>query len=133
MSKDYHLPFGTASLLSRFFIQEQNISNGTPLNNTYLQIPFQVSGIVDHNVPILGFTTEPQVPYMVLHDPPGDASIASFSESKTICRDFENTYSTDDSFEAHAKVKIGVAGSAGLIVTTDFEFSVEFGIGARSR
>ncbi|MBK9105684.1 MAG: T9SS type A sorting domain-containing protein [Saprospiraceae bacterium] len=130
VSKDYHIPFGTASLLSRFFIQEQNISNGIPLNNTYLQIPFQVSGIVDHEVPILGFTTEPQVPYMVLHDPPGDASIASFSESKTICRDFENTYSTDDSFEAHAKVKIGVAGSAGLIVTTDFEFSVEFGIGA---
>jgi hypothetical protein len=129
VSKDYHLPFGTASLLSRFFIQEQNINNGTPLNNTRLQIPFQASGIVDHNVPILGYTTEPQVPYMVLHDPPGDASIASFSESKTICRDFENTYSTDDSFEAHAKVKIGVAGSAGLIVTTDFEFSVEFGIG----
>ena len=130
VSKDYHVPFGTTSLLGRFFIQEQNYNNGTPINNAYLQIPFQISGVVDHNVPILGFTTEPQVPYMVLHDPPGDASVTSFSESKTICRNFENTYQTDNSLESHLKVKIGVAGSAGFIVTTDFEFSVEFGVGA---
>lgn len=121
--------YGTTTMLARFFIQEQNASNGNPVNNIYLQMPLQVSGIVDHEVPILGYTTEPQIPYLVLHDPPGDASISSFSQSKTICRDFEDTYASDQSNEAHLKVKIGVAGSAGLIVSTDFEFSVEFGVG----
>ena len=124
--KDDTLAFGTASLLSRFFIQEQNINNGTPLNNTRLQIPFQVSGIVDHEVPILGFTTEPQVPYLVLHDPPGDGSTSSFSKTKTICNDFENSYTVDKSANIHAAVKLGVSGSVGLIATVDYEFSVEF-------
>lgn len=129
-NKVLKVPFGTASMLGRFFIQEQNINSGIAINNAYLQIPFQVSGIVDHEVDVLGWTTEPQVPYMVLHDPPGDGSSSTFSETKTICRNFENTYQTDNSLESHLKVKIGVAGSAGFIVTTDFEFSVEFGVGA---
>ena len=122
--------YGSLNVLARFFIQEQNLSNGTPLNNIYLQIPIQASGIIDHNVPIAGWTTEPKVPYLVLHDPPGDASSSSFSKSKTICREFANEYTSDQSLETHAKVKLGVAGSAGLIVTTSFEFSVEFGISA---
>lgn len=136
VSKDAHIPlgtaplsFGTASMLCRFFIQEQNLGNGTPISNTYLQIPFQVAGIVDHEVPILGYTTEPKIPYLVLHDPPGDLSTSSFSQSKTICRDFENTYSTDQSHEVHAKFKLGIAGSVGLIASANFEFSVEFGVG----
>lgn len=132
VSKDYNIPFGTASLLGRFFIQEQNSSNGIPLNNAYLQIPFQVSGIVDHEVPILGYTTEPQVPYLVLHDPPGDGSTSSFSKTKTICSDFENSYTVDESANIHAAVKIGVAGSVGLIATVDYEFSVEFSGGVTS-
>ncbi|MBK6698945.1 MAG: T9SS type A sorting domain-containing protein [Saprospiraceae bacterium] len=129
MSTGDSLQYGTTTMLARFFFQEQNINNGTPINNVYLQMPFVVSGIVDYAVPILGYTTEPQIPYLVLHDPPGDGSTSSFSQTKTICREFENSYSTDQSHEAHAKVKIGVAGSVGLIVTTNFEFSVEFGVG----
>ena len=125
-----NLPFGTSSMLCRFYFEERNYNNGNEISDVVLQFPCAVSGIVEDKVDTLGYTTEPQVPYMVLHDPPGDASVTSFSESKTICRNFENTYQTDNSLESHLKVKIGVAGSAGFIVTTDFEFSVEFGVGA---
>lgn len=123
VSKDYHLPFGTASLLSRFFIQEQNFSNGIPLNNNYIQIPCQVSGIVDHMVDSIGYTVEPQIPYLVLHDPPGDGSYSSFLENKTICRQLEDTYTIDESNNIHGGVKIGAKGTIGFIVTVDYEFS----------
>ena len=132
LSKDFDVPFGTTSLLSRFFIQEQNINNGTPLNNTRLQIPFQVSGIVDHEVPILGTTVDPQIPYLVLHDPPGDASYSTFEMSKEICRQFEDMYTVDESNDINASVKFGSAGSVGLIATVDYEFSVTLSGGVTS-
>lgn len=124
--------YGTRTMLARFFFQEQNSSNGDAVNNVYLQIPLHASGVMDHEVPIIGWTTEPQVPYLVLHDPPGDLSFSKFSQSKTICREFENSYTIDEANDLHASVKIGVSGSLGIIVTQDFQFTVEFNGGQTS-
>lgn len=87
-------------------------------------IPITVLGPTTHEVPILGTTVDPQIPYLVLHAPPGDGSSSEFQDGKTTCRQFENTYAEDGSNSANLAVKLGVAGSAGIFVTTDFEFSV---------
>ncbi len=94
-------------------------------------IPLVIPGILpgQAEVPILGTTVQPQIPYLVLHAPPGDGSSSEFQETKTTCREFVNTYAQDGSNSANIDVKLGVAGSLGFIATVDYEFSVTFSAG----
>ncbi|MEM0992852.1 MAG: LamG-like jellyroll fold domain-containing protein [Bacteroidota bacterium] len=106
-------------------------TNGTVLANSFF-IPFVVEGMLQPDgvdVPIIGTTIEPQIPYLILHAPPGDGSSTFFQDNKQICRDFQTSFAEDNSNSANAAVKIGVAGSAGIFVTTNFEFSVTFKAG----
>lgn len=80
-------------------------------------------------VPVLGSTIQPRIPYMILHAPPGDGSSSEFQETKTTCRELVETNSTDNSNSANLDVKLGIAGSVGFIATVDFEFSVTFSAG----
>jgi FtsZ-binding cell division protein ZapB len=84
---------------------------------------------LDQQVPVLGTTVQPQIPYMVLHAPPGDGSSSEFQETKTTCREYSDTYAEDGSNSANLAVKLGVAGSIGFIATVDLEFSVTFSAG----
>jgi hypothetical protein len=84
---------------------------------------------LDQQVPVLGTTVQPQIPYMVLHAPPGDGSSSEFQETKTTCREYTDTYAESGSNSANLDVKLGVAGSLGFIATVDFEFSVTFSAG----
>ncbi len=90
-----------------------------------LIIPFVVEGIIPEEVPILGTVTEPQVPYLVLHDPPGDGSFTEFQTTETTCRSLETNFATDESNSFNANVKLGVKGSIGLIATVDYEIYAE--------
>ncbi|MCB0659073.1 MAG: T9SS type A sorting domain-containing protein [Saprospiraceae bacterium] len=94
-------------------------------------IPFVVEGPteVDVPVPILDTIVEPQMPYLILHAPPGDGSSSEFQTSKTICRNLETNITSAESHAANLAVKLGIAGQAGLFVTTSFEFSVTFSAG----
>jgi hypothetical protein len=98
---------------------------------TFGFIPFVVDGPINPGaeVPAIDTIVEPQIPYLVLHAPPGDGSSSAFQESKTTCRNFQTSYAEDGSNSANLAVKVGVAGSAGLFVTTDFEFSVTVSAG----
>ncbi|MDZ4747530.1 MAG: T9SS type A sorting domain-containing protein [Saprospiraceae bacterium] len=91
-------------------------------------IPVYVVGPVNPNeeTPILGTTLDPQIPYMIVHDPPGDGSNASFQDNKTTCRSRETQYARDESNSIHGSAKLGVKGSIGLISSIDYEFYVEF-------
>ena len=89
-------------------------------------IPFVVEGPTVAQVESLGTVVEPQMPYLVLHAPPGDGSSSEFQQSKTTCRELVSTYAEDNSNAANLAVKLGVAGSLGFIATVDFEFSVTF-------
>ena len=105
--------------------------NGTILTSYAFYLPIYVLGpqsLVQH-VNIIGKTISPQVPYMVLHDPPGDMSFTRFLEGKEFCREQTTTVARDQTAAVDAAVKIGVAGSAGFIVTTNFEFSTTFSTG----
>ena len=89
-------------------------------------IPFIVEGPTTNEVPILGTTTQPQMPYLVLHAPPGDGSSSAFRESTTTCRTLTQTVQDKTSNSANLAVKVGTKGSIGFIATVDFEFSVTF-------
>lgn len=91
-----------------------------------LYIPFIITGQIEEKISVLGKAIQPMVPYMILHAPPGDGSSSETAETKTSCREFSTTLETESVHNADVAVKIGIAGSAGLFVTTDFEFSVTF-------
>lgn len=97
----------------------------------YVIVPVFVEGISDEMVAVTDTTVQPKIPFMILHPPPGDGSSCELVKNKTICRGLEDTYATAQSNDVHGTIKIGVAGSAGLIVTTSFEFSVAFSAGLK--
>lgn len=106
-------------------------NNSSPTVYRCIVLPIVSVGqlYLDQQVPVLGTTVQPQIPYMVLHAPPGDGSFSDFQETKTTCREFVNTFAEDGSNSANVDVKLGVAGSIGFIATVDFEFSVTFSAG----
>lgn len=107
-------------------IQNQyDLEQRMPIKYYNLVLPFAVEGILPEEVPILGTITEPQVPYLVLHDPPGDGSFTEFQTTETSCRSLETNAATDESNAFNANVKIGVKGSIGLIATVDYEVYAE--------
>ncbi len=117
-------PLGIRKGYFAFKVVDGDISSPYPPHMCV--IPFVVEGPTVAQVPPLGTTVQPQMPYMVLHVPPGDGSSSSFVKNKTTCREIVDTYAEDNSNSANLAVKLGVAGQAGFIVTTKFEFSVTF-------
>lgn len=95
-------------------------------------LPFVVEGTLGNDIPIpiLGTTVQPQLPYFILHAPPGDGSTAEFQENKTVCREIVQSAATDNSNSGYVDVKVGVAGSIGFIATVNYEFSVTVGASA---
>lgn len=89
-------------------------------------VPYIVEGFIADEVPFLGTTTVPEIPFMILHTPPGDMSSSTFKTSKRVCRSFEDTYTVDASTGLEANVKLGAKGSFGAFVTFSFEAYVEF-------
>jgi hypothetical protein len=95
-------------------------------------IPFTVEGAtvdLDEEVPSLGTIKEPQIPYLVLHAPPGANSFSEFTETTTNCREFETSAVQDASNSGKLGVKMGGKGSVGLIVNLAYEFYVKFNAG----
>ncbi len=122
--------FAKGSLKGAIVIQVREEIDGNPSQYVVhnIMIPVYVVGPVNpsEETPILGTTTDPQIPYLIVHDPPGDGSSASFQDNKTTCRSRETQYSRDESNSVHGSAKLGVKGSIGLISSIDYEFYVEF-------
>lgn len=95
-------------------------------------IPFTVEGAtvdLDEEVPSLGTIKEPQIPYLVLHAPPGANSFSEFTQTTTNCREFQTTAARDASNSGRLAVKLGGKGSIGLFVNLSYEFYVKFSAG----
>ncbi|MBK8701233.1 MAG: T9SS type A sorting domain-containing protein [Saprospiraceae bacterium] len=116
-----------AFMVFSFTVRYLNQAN-QEVSRKYISVmmPFVVEGIVDQAVDSLGLVTEPQIPYMVLHDPPGDGSFTALDQAKTICRSLETSFANDESNNTNASLKLGYAGSVGVIVVVDIEIYVEF-------
>ena len=76
----------------------------------------------------LGTFDTPDVAVQILRDPPGDASSTSLTSSNTMCRGETISGTTEQGGSAFAKVRIGMAGSTGLIVSANFEIYGEVGV-----
>ena len=100
------------------------INQPTITTTTIFIIPFVVEGPLTPAVEVLGTTVEPQLPYIILHAPPGDNSSAEFVQERTTCRALQTNVTESSSQAANLAVKLGVKGSIGFINTIDYEFSV---------
>ncbi|MBK7270067.1 MAG: T9SS type A sorting domain-containing protein [Flavobacteriales bacterium] len=76
---------------------------------------------------VLGTFDAPSTPVQILRDPPGDASYGSLTTATSTCRGETISGTTEQGGSAFAKVRIGVAGSIGLIATVDYEIYGELG------
>ncbi len=127
------IPYLFAHAAEKAFVRILFHSNygGDPGTNYLITVPITVLGRIDVGNPIgiLDTIQEPQLPYLVLHAPPGDESSSEFQSNKTTCRNFETTVEQGNSSSANLAVKLGVAGSAGIFITTEFEFSVTMSAG----
>lgn len=92
-------------------------------------VPFVVEGPTQPAVAIIDTVVEPQIPYLVLHAPPGGGSSSEFQSNETNCREFNTNFAEEGSNSANLAVKLGVKGSIGFINTVDYEFSVTMSAG----
>jgi len=89
-------------------------------------VPIVVEGFKSLDVPILDTLQLPKIPYLVLHDPPGDNSFSFFEEMQTVCRETSTSYTSSVGFGNSFSLKVGTSGSAGLGIDVDYENSVEY-------
>ncbi|MEM8524803.1 MAG: LamG-like jellyroll fold domain-containing protein [Bacteroidota bacterium] len=104
---------------------------GTQADFWYLYIPIYVTGAAEgqERVAILGTTVSPQVPYLILHDPPGDNSYATYETSDEYCTSVEISEGNSFGFEFNNSVKIGFKKEVGIILTTEIEAYAQFNSG----
>ena len=120
-------PLGTKKgyVVINSFEGSQNVS--TPYT---ICIPFIVEGRLTTVVPILGTYTQAQMPFTVLHPPPGQGSYTQLNTSKTMCRSLENSFTSAQDISAKANVKIGAKFTVGFIVTTEVEVYAQLNFAA---
>ncbi len=121
---DLNFPLGIRKGYLAFRVVDGDLTSPWPPHMCV--IPFVVEGPTVSQVDSLGITVQPQMPYLVLHAPPGDGSSSEFQKSQTTCRELVDTYTESSSNSANLAVKLGTKGSIGFIATIDFEFSVTF-------
>ncbi len=89
-------------------------SNNTPVSKAFF--PMVATGIVNNEVPILGELTTPNIPYLILQQPPGDESSATYSSGQTTCRATSTYIETSNGAGGYLSAKVGFEGSTGVIV-----------------
>ncbi|MBL7815495.1 MAG: LamG domain-containing protein [Saprospiraceae bacterium] len=121
-----NFPLGT----KKGFVAINCIDEVVGQKSTYtIVLPFIIEGQLQTEVPILGTVTRPQIPFTVLHLPPGDGSYVEYKANKTVCRGLEETSTIANSGSSNVGVKLGFKGSVGLIATVDIEAYVKFNVG----
>lgn len=91
-----------------------------------------VSNVIDEDMLIVGhrprtatFTTvSPSLPFLILHDPPGDGSFSFFEESTTYTNSFCISGSLEISAGVSAEVKAGLKLLKGQFVYSETEFAL---------
>ena len=134
----YPIAAGGASLVTNFFFEPLSGSGddalvitaetGTGDNFASVIVPILVTG-VDYTVPVLGTTITPNIPKLVLHDPPGDLSSSAFSEGVSFCRTVSESITDASGIATEFNLKLGSKGDLGFIYTTSYEFYVQFSVG----
>ena len=88
-----------------------------------LAIPIYVLGAAPGQeiVPPIDSIRTPAMPYMILHDPPGDLSYAEVSEEKKYCTTVETKEQNTNSADVDFSFRLGISATVGLFVNTTIE------------
>lgn len=126
-SGTYTFPVGRTQgwIVIGFREKSYTVYNQSSFNNLII-LPFVVEGPTEAQVDSVGVTTQPQIPTMVIHNPPGDNSSTTITNTGTQCRSFEEKLATSESNEFGGAYKLGYKGSVGFIVALELETYVEF-------
>lgn len=134
----YNVSANEPSLVTNFFFEPVSgsindallitVETGSGDNFSSVIIPIFVTGI-DYTVPVLGTAIAPEIPKLVLHDPPGDLSSSAFSEGVSFCRTVSESITDAQGISSEFNVKLGIKGDLGFIYTTSYEFYVQFSVG----
>ncbi len=87
-------------------------------------IPLYILGAADgqEEVEVLGQLESPVIPYMILHDPPGDFSSSTFSANEQYCTSIDISQGSGTQTSGNKAWKVGVKGSVNIFyVSVDFE------------
>jgi hypothetical protein len=87
-------------------------------------IPLYILGATDgqEQVEILGRIESPVIPYMILHDPPGDFSSATFTANEQYCTNIDISQGSGIQSSGNTAWKVGVKGSVNIFyVSIAFE------------
>lgn len=109
------------SVSSRYFD-----SSGPVTKQVRIRIPFIVTGPTTDIITPRGMTTTPKIPYLVLHDPPGDGSFSSYTTNTETCRSFATSYALDASSRVWGRVKLGFETKG--TIPTEIYAQVEGGV-----
>lgn len=81
-------------------------------------------------------STSPEIPILILHDPPGDGSYASFDQSSSHSFDLSVSYSNNEGSTVQAKLSLGpdITFDVGFMfsVQTELDFVADLGYGYTS-
>lgn len=128
-SRTYTFPVGRtrAWIVIGFREKSYTIYNQNSYNNLII-LPFVVEGPTVAQIPVLGVTKQPQIPYLVIHNPPGDKSTTTISNIGTTCRSFEEKVSKDESDQTYGDFKVGFKGSIGFLYELELEAYVQLSV-----
>jgi len=107
----------------RFTLRFTRVGSPAPV----MDIQFGAIMVGEAYTNVLGYYDAPALPLFILRDPPGDGSFSSLTSGSTTCFGQSHSVSTSQEEGLWAKAKVGVAGEAGLFVTTEFELYFEAG------
>ena len=130
--EEHPMPSGTQFLATNYQLQPPTGSAGDAIvfeiftgsgdNKLVIAAPLLVTGI-DVTSGVLGETVKPDQIDLILYDPPGGESFATFVQDFAVCRTVTRSFTEGSGSNGELKVKFGVKGSLGFIVNTDFELS----------
>lgn len=70
-------------------------------------------------------TTMPEIPFMVLHDPPGDQSYSEYVQNTSYTHTSSYSYTDSNTGQVTGKIKVGAKSMVGIGVMTEVEAYVE--------
>ena len=108
----------------RFTLRFNRVGSPAPV----MDIRFGAIMVGEAYTDVLGYYNTPLLPLYILRDPPGGGSFSSITSSTNTCFGQSHSVSTSSEEGYWAKAKLGVAGEAGLFVTTEFELYGELGV-----
>lgn len=91
-------------------------------------VPFVVEGPTERQVDSLGIMTEPKIPHMIIHNPPGDNSKTSVTNTGRKCRSLEEKVRNSETGNFYGSYKIGFKGDVGFILSLELEIYTELSV-----